>query len=136
MPTLFDGGDTILSGTTLATVGEAIVGILKHPEETINRSVYIQDLQFSQTMLLKLAKELAPEKPWKPVIVKLDDMTSAADEKVAAGVFDATCAVAYIMRSLFDPAYGAKFDKNDNGLLGLKGMNEGDLKEMLKKLIK
>lgn len=41
--TLWDGGEHRFGVTRLAAVAQAVVGVLRHPEETKNRSVYVQE---------------------------------------------------------------------------------------------
>lgn len=45
---LYDGGDHPFSTSTLATIGQAVVEILRHLEETKNRAVFVQDLVITQ----------------------------------------------------------------------------------------
>lgn len=135
-PTLFDGGEAEFSATTLGTVGEALVGIVSHPEETKNRAVYISDIFITQKKLLELAKKVAPERPWEPVVVPLDVVTAKADERLAKGLYDMETFAPYLFRAIFDPKSEGKFVKNDNELLGLKGKTEEDVIEILKPLLK
>jgi uncharacterized protein YbjT (DUF2867 family) len=134
-PTIIDDGDAIFTATTIGSVGDAIVGILTHPEETKNRSVYIGDIEVSQNQLLALAKKIAPEKPWEPVYVKLDDLTAKSDERLAKGLYDMETFAPYLFRAVMDPAYGGRFVKTDNELLGVKGKTEEDIIEIMKSLI-
>ncbi|KAH6988656.1 hypothetical protein EDB80DRAFT_817148 [Ilyonectria destructans] len=135
-PALFDGGDIEFSATTLTSIADALVGLLSHPEETKNRTVYIHDAITTQKKLLALARKVAPEKSWEPVQVRLDDLTAKADERLAKGLFDAETFGPYILRALFDPKSQAKFEKTDNELLGVKGKTEEDIIELLKPLLK
>lgn len=134
-PTIFDGGNTIFSTATLASVGDAVVGILSHPDETKNRRVYIEDVKLSQNQLLALAKRAAPGKPWEPQQASLDAATKRADERLAQGLFDHETFVPYLYRSILDPTYGPKYEKTDNELLGLEGKTEDDVVEILKKVL-
>lgn len=134
-PTIFDGGDRVFSATTLATVGDAVAGILLRAEETSNRTVYIESAKLSQNRLLALAKRVAPGKPWEPQPAKLDDITATADARLAQKLFDAETFVPYLFRSILDPAYGGNFEKTDNELLGLKEETEQDILDILQKLI-
>ena len=135
-PPLYDGGNTEFSTTTLASVADALVGILNHPEETKNRPVYIHDTITTQRKLLALAQKVAPEKSWKPVEVKLDDETAKADARLAKGLLDFETFTPYLLRSLFDPKSKSKFEKTDNELLGVKGVTDEDIIEILKPLLK
>ncbi|KAH6874784.1 hypothetical protein B0T10DRAFT_498554 [Thelonectria olida] len=135
-PIIIDGGDNEFSTTTLSTVADALVGVASHPEETKNRVVYIHDLVITQNKLLELAKKVAPERPWAPIPVALDDLTAKADERLAKGLFDMETFGPYLFRAIFDPRSQPKFEKTDNELLGLKGKTEEDIIELLKPLLK
>lgn len=135
-PVIYDDGETVFSSTNVSTVADGIVGILNHPEETKNRPVYIKDVDTTQNQLLALAKKAAPEKPWAPVHVKLDDVTAAADARLAQGLLDLETFAPYIFRSVFDASYGGRFEKTDNELLGIKGKTEEELFEIVKAAVK
>ncbi|PNY25461.1 Uncharacterized protein TCAP_04595 [Tolypocladium capitatum] len=133
--TVFDGGNALFSTTALPSVGDAVVGILSHPEETKNRRVYVEDLKLSQNQLLGLAKQVAPEKPWEVVEDSLAAATTKANERLAQGLFDFETFMPYINRASFDPEFGCNFQKPENELLGLKGKTEADVIELLKQVL-
>lgn len=135
-PTIIDGGDLEFSATTLKTIGDAVVALMAHPEETKNRAVYIEDIKVTQNKLLALAKKVAPEKSWQPQHVKLDDMVAAADARLAQGLFDMQTFAPYLFRAVLDPAYGGNFTKTDNELLGVRGKTEQDIIDILEPLLK
>ncbi|KAH7324043.1 isoflavone reductase family protein-like protein CipA [Rhexocercosporidium sp. MPI-PUGE-AT-0058] len=134
-PKLFNGGDFEFSSTTLASVGQAVVGVLDHPEETKNRTVYIQDIAISQKKLLELARKVAPEKKWNPVTVSLDDQEKWANAKVAEGDFSMPVMYTYLNVVMFQDGYGSRIEKLDNELLGVKGKTEADVEAIFKKLL-
>lgn len=85
-PTLFDGGDRNFSATTLASVGQAVVGVLSHPEETKNRFVYVKDIDISQNRLLEIAKNVDPAKKWEePIYASTADAEKSSNESLAKG---------------------------------------------------
>lgn len=133
---LIDGGDNTFSATTLSSVADAVVGVLTHPDKTKNRAVFIEDVKITQIKLLELVKKAAPEKPWQPRVVKLDDLTADADAKLAQGDFRPENFVPYLFRSVMDPRHGGNFAKTDNELLGVKGITEDELFELVKKYVK
>lgn len=135
-PLLINGGDALFSATYLSTIGDAVVGVLNHPEETKNRSVYVHDVVVSQKRLLEMAKKAAPEKPWEPRVVDLDDMISGAEKRLAAGQLDMEAVMPYVFRVIMDPPFGGRFEKVDNELLGLKPKTEEDVLATLKELIR
>lgn len=134
-PKLYNGGEFLFSTTTLASVGQAVVGVLSHPEETKNRSVYIQDMVISQTKLLELARKVAPERKWTPTTPNLADMEKWANEQLAKGDYSLPVMYTYLFVVVFQEGYGSRFDKLDNELLGVTGKTEADVEEMLKKVL-
>ncbi|KAH7230345.1 hypothetical protein MRS44_011971 [Fusarium solani] len=135
-PIILDGGDNEFSATTLGTVADALIGILTHPEETKNRAVFIHNIITTQNRLLALAKQVAPERPWAPIPVKLDDLTAKSDVRLAKGLYDMETFAPYLFRAIFDPKSKAKFDKTDNKLLGIEGKTNEDIIEIFKPLLK
>lgn len=134
-PTIFNGGDTQFSTTSMPTVGDAVVGVLNHPAETRNRSVYVSETVLSQNQLLSVAKRIAPSKPWSPVDVDLDVVVAGAKERLSQGQHDLATIIPILLKSIVDPEYGVKFTKNDNELLGIKPKTEEYLVELMTPLI-
>ncbi|KAK9235802.1 hypothetical protein V1525DRAFT_251713 [Lipomyces kononenkoae] len=134
-PAIFNGGETQFSTTSMPTVGDAVVGVLSHPDETRNRPVYVSEIIFSQNQLLSLAKQIAPSKPWAPVDVDLDVVVMGAKERLAQGIHDLPTVIPILLKSIVDPEYGVKFTKNDNELLGIKVRTEEYLVELITPLI-
>lgn len=132
---IFDSGDTRFSTITLHNVGEAVVGILRHPEETKNRAVHVHDIAVSQNQLLRLARKAAPEREYVVVPVKLDELTAKADERLKQGLYDLETLIPYLFRGLMDPSYGGDFATTDNELLGLKGKTEEELLQVIKEVL-
>lgn len=138
-PRIFDGGDQLWSTTTLKSVGQAVVGVLEHPDETKNRAVYVQDMVVSQNKILAIAKKVAPEKTktWEPVPTSLADVKKASDEALAKGQFSVPVLVEYLFVSLFGDGYGGLMEKTDNELLGIPGdKTDADIEAILIPLLK
>lgn len=135
-PKLFDGGNTVFSTTNLDTVAAAVLAILSKPEETKNREVRFQSAAISQNGLLALAKEVAPQRNWEPEVVKIDDITRVADDRLAKGLLDHETFIPYLVRAINDPRHGPKFETLDNELLGLKQVTEAEIKDILKQYLK
>jgi len=131
--TLYDGGNTIVSTTRLATVGKGIVGCLEHEEETKNRGVYIQDIAISQNKILEIAKKLDPDAQWDLKHADTAEMEKTAAEAARRKDPDITSMFGSIFRMYFGgEEYGMPFKKLDNELLGIKGMSDSDLEELIK----
>ncbi|KEF56862.1 uncharacterized protein A1O9_07052 [Exophiala aquamarina CBS 119918] len=134
-PKLFNGGGYQFSSTSMPTVGDAVVGVLKHPIETQNRPVYVSELVLSQNQLLSVARQIAPSKPWAPVSVDLDALVKSAMERLARGQHDLPTVLPILLKSAMDPEFGAKFTENDNGLLGIQSKTEEYLIELITPLL-
>lgn len=136
-PKLFDGGNNVFSATTLDTVGQAVVGVLNHPEETKNRFVYVKDIDISQNQLLEIAKKIDPERAWEePIHVDTAELEKSSYESLAKGEVTPPVMIAFLIRVIFGPPeYGGRFTKTDNELLGIKGKTEADVEALLRSLI-
>ncbi|MCJ1303350.1 hypothetical protein MMC08_006159 [Hypocenomyce scalaris] len=136
-PKLFDGGKNMFSATTLDSIGQAVVGVLSHPEETKNRFVYVKDIDISQNQLLEIAKKVDPGKTWEePIHVDTAELERSSYESLAKGEVTPPVMMAFLFRVIFGPPeYGGRFTKTDNELLGVKGKTEADVKALLKSLI-
>lgn len=75
---LYNGGDISFSTSTLEDAGKSVVGVLKHPEETKNRAVYVQSVQTTQNKLLGLAKKATGEAGWKVDEVSIQKVLDGA----------------------------------------------------------
>lgn len=131
--TVYNGGDLPFSTTTLASVGDGVVGVLSHPDETANRSVKIHNAAITQNQLVAWARRAAPNKTFDVVNTTLDEVTAAADARLAKGLFDMQTFAPYLMRAVFDPQYGGNFTgKTDNELLGVKELSEEEIFQVVK----
>ncbi|KAK8139027.1 NAD(P)-binding protein [Apiospora sp. TS-2023a] len=134
---LWDGGDRVFSTTTLAGVGRAVAGVLKHPAETRNRAVFVQEAALSARDLARYAKQAtgAEQGSWKEHQPSIDELVNAgwAELKKEQPNPD-NWVMNFITAAVFGEGYGAHFEKNDNELLGVKEMSEDEVVAMLKKV--
>lgn len=133
--TLWDGGEHLISVTRLAAVGQAVVGVLKHPDETENRAVYVQEAAVSLKKLVEIAKEYTPGKTWTVVEGSTEDVVKKSNEALSKGIFEVWVFVSLIFRAAFSNATGAHFAKNDNALLGVHELSEAELKSAVKETL-
>ncbi|OAA33973.1 NAD(P)-binding domain protein [Beauveria brongniartii RCEF 3172] len=134
-PRLLDDGKAIFSTTNIETAGRALAAILDHLEATKNRGVFLEDIKISQERLLALAKQAAPEKPWKVSYAKTEDLVKVAGEGLAKGIFTLDNIAPFIHQAIVTPGYGGNFDTSDNELLGLGHSSEEFILEQYKKLL-
>ena len=130
--TIYDSGDSQLSTTTLPTIGEAVRGILHHPEETANKFVYVASFTTSQNEVLR-ALEQATGKKWEIGHKSTAETAKLGQEKLQKG--DPTAVYDLLRASLLDGKHGAAYSETRtlaNELLGLpKETVEGAVKIFL-----
>lgn len=118
------------SAATLADVGKAVVGVLKHPEETRNRAVYVQTTLYSQNQLLEYARKKNPDLKTGRQEIATTDLLQEAYAKLQKGDFSAF--VDFIFVSLYSKDYGGGWsEKNDNALLGIKEISPKELEKLV-----
>jgi len=130
--TLFDGGDRVFSTTTLASIGKAVVGVLKNPAETKNRAVYVQDTASSLKKLAAMGKKATGEEGWKEEVIKIDDVLAQSwaelqkeSPKVEIFVYG------FLKAAIWGEGYGSHFPKLDNELLGVKGLSDAEVQDVV-----
>ncbi|RKK67277.1 hypothetical protein BFJ69_g14648 [Fusarium oxysporum] len=80
---ILDDGNAKFTATTRDGVGQAVVGILGHPEETANRIVYISSTEMSLNDVLEAEQKLVGKEGWKITHVKTDEEIAKAQKIVA-----------------------------------------------------
>lgn len=132
---LWDGGETEYSVTTLAGVAKGVVGILKHPEQTRNRHVKIHDAVLTQKKLLKLAQKAVGEEGWT-----VDEPSTAEAEKKSWEVFKAEPSnvfgwlLGFLQRAIFCAENEPKFGDADSELLGVPRLTDDEVVAEIKKV--
>lgn len=135
-PRIYDSGDQLFSSTSLATVGQAVVGVLSHADETRNRAVYIQDIAISQNRILAIARKVAPQLKHEPVYVNTDGLLTELNEKTAKGDYSMGTLYQFLAPSILKEGYGGLMDRTDNELLGIKGdKTDADIEAILRKVL-
>lgn len=136
-PEIYDGGDVPFTSATLQHVGQAVVGVLTHPEETKNRQVVVSSTEITQNKLFELAKKAAPEKAnsWELVPSKVVDVEKSNAESVSKGDFSFPVIFNQLKLSVFGgKAYGQPL-KDDNELLGVKHLTDDEIVAVWKKIL-
>ncbi|KAK1856546.1 oxidoreductase [Colletotrichum chrysophilum] len=132
---LRDGGNVLFSASRLSTVGQAVVGVLSHPSETANKAVYVKDIDVTQRQIITAAKEIDPSGSWT-----IQDSKTAAEEQEAlsglnSGQVDIGVISKFLFRAIFSEGYGGKFDKVDNELLRIEGLDANGLRDIVRSVL-
>ncbi|KAI8960363.1 NAD(P)-binding protein [Daldinia sp. FL1419] len=125
-----DGGNNTTSSTSLPTIGKAVVGVLRNPEQTKNRQVYIQEATISLRQIADILKKHTGPQGWKENVTSLDEgLQKALEENKTAytpNVFISTLKVA-----MWGKEYGGNFQKLDNELLGIKQLTPAEVEAIV-----
>ena len=133
---LYDGGDRALSTTSIPTIGKAVVGVLRHPEETKNRAVYVQDTATTLKKLAALGKKATGADGWKETVISVDEGLEQAWVELKKDKPDANNLLAkFLWSSICGEGYGGHFEKLDNELLGIKEMSDTEVEDLVKELV-
>ncbi|OAA36318.1 oxidoreductase CipA-like protein [Beauveria brongniartii RCEF 3172] len=128
--TIYDGGDVPVSTNTLAGVGRAVVGTLKHAEKTKNRYVYAEEARVTQNQLLNWSGK---SDQFEPVFAKTEDLEREGFEAFHQSSVDwKNYTPQLIRRAVFGGKFGTAFTKVDNEVLGLSKLSESDLIRLVK----
>ncbi|KAK5727759.1 hypothetical protein LTR17_012521 [Elasticomyces elasticus] len=134
-----DGGTTKLYGdpdakhslSLISDIGKAVVGVLQHPEEAKNRTVYIQSAALSQNQILNVVKK---HKAGGDVErIDTDELLQEGYSLLKKGGADiGTAMFDFILVSIFDKEYGNNWsEKNDNELLGIQELTADEVEKQI-----
>ncbi|KAK4187481.1 hypothetical protein QBC35DRAFT_523541 [Podospora australis] len=87
--TVVDSGNEKFQVSNLRQVGKAVVGILKHPEETKNKYLSTSSFQLSQNELIKTVEEVTGQEFKVVKREKSEEIQKAGEEKLANGDYRA-----------------------------------------------
>ncbi|OTA66015.1 NAD(P)-binding protein [Hypoxylon sp. EC38] len=133
---LADGGDRKTSTTTLASVGKAVVGVLRHPEETKNRGVYVQDTAISLKELLAHLKKIVGPDGWKENVTSVAEGLKQTEEELKKGQPNiGVILITNLRAAMWGEGYGGHFQKLDNDLLGIKQLSDAEVVDVIAKSV-
>lgn len=132
--TIYDSGMETFTGTTMRGIGQAVAGILLHPEETANRFVCVRSLQTTQMELLGAFERATGGHKWTMERVQSKDVLERGREKLRKGEKGAVLDL--VVAQLFEDGAGRSVvvtkDEADNELLGVE---EVDVDEMVREVV-
>lgn len=127
-----DGGDVLFCATTYDDIAQAAVGILTHLDETANRPVRISSINTTQNEIIAIAKELGATDGWSITHSKTEEQEAEARKRWAEGDHSEEVIAMFINRAFIGKGWGGYFPILDNELLGLKGLQKDEFKDIIK----
>ncbi|KAL6799327.1 NAD(P)-binding protein [Trichoderma sp. SZMC 28013] len=130
--TLMDEGKNRISTSPLASIGTAIAGVFKNPDETKNRVVYVSATILTQKQIFDIAKEIKPEITWTVSNTKASDILKQGLDAVASGDGGLQAVGNILIGTAFGgDEYGCAYDNNDNALLGIETITHEKIKSLI-----
>ncbi|KAI1106222.1 NAD(P)-binding protein [Jackrogersella minutella] len=125
---IYDDGTEEFTGTTLEGIGQAVVGVLKHPDETANRYLKARSIQTNQNQLLEALQRVSGQ-PWEVKRGSTKDLLESGRKKHQAGV--GGWVLELNVYQLYAPGEAicilASKAESDAGLLGMRGESPEDI---------
>ncbi|KAL5356320.1 hypothetical protein BJX96DRAFT_186274 [Aspergillus floccosus] len=118
---IYDDGTEQFTGTTLAGIGQAVVGVLQHPEDTANRFVKVRSIKTCQRALLD-AFQSVTGKEWDVRTATTQGLIKSGRRKHQDGV--GGWILDLVVAQLFEPGkarcvVAASREESDADLLGM-----------------
>ncbi|KAI0475086.1 nmrA-like family protein-like protein [Xylariaceae sp. FL0804] len=129
--TLYDGGVATFSGTTLESSVKAVTGVLRNPEQTRNRAVYVQSTATSINKLVAMAKKAVGSDGWKETSVAVDDILEEGYRIIKEGQPEVNAGINFIKAVVFSKSNLNHFQQLDNELLGVPQMSDDEVQELV-----
>ncbi|KAI9708627.1 MAG: hypothetical protein M1820_003845 [Bogoriella megaspora] len=132
---VYGGGERRTSATLLEDVGRAVVGTLKHPEETRDRAVFVQSTTISQKQILEIAGRVKG-KAYETTEWNTEELWRDGLEGLQKG--DRSKLFGLLKVAIWGENVGSVFDQSklDNELFGVKELSEKELEEVVAKYAK
>lgn len=120
--TIWDDGNKSFTLTNEKQLGQSVVSVLQHPQETSNQYLYIASVETTQQQILAALEEATGAK-WTVVETSTDTQVGEGVKRLAAGDFSG--ALALVRATVFGNSAGlranyAKDEELANDVLGLK----------------
>lgn len=126
---IYDKGTEEFTGTTLEGIGQSVVGVLQHLDETANRFVTVMSIRTSQNTLLEAFKA-ATDGPWEVQRSTTKALKESGIRKMEAktGGWTLDLAVVQLLeegeaRCLVAPSWA----ESDSGLLGVRELTPDEV---------
>jgi uncharacterized protein YbjT (DUF2867 family) len=133
---ILDGGDTPSTNNTLAVIRQAVIGVLRNPEAVANRAVRVNGAVVTQNQLLSYAQKAVGKEGWDITYASSEDLEKEAWRLWETDRDGGGYVLPFIQRAIFGRELGGNYDgKDDNEVLGVRKMGDGEVEEMVRDLL-
>ncbi|KPM46346.1 hypothetical protein AK830_g88 [Neonectria ditissima] len=132
--TIWDGGNKTFTLTNEKQLGQAVVSVLEHPEETSNRYLYVYSVKTSQSEILAALEEETAAR-WTINAVTTEEQVSEAGKKLGAGDFEG--AFILVRATVFGNVSGLRSDytKEANLANEVLGLSTETVQDVVKRVV-
>ncbi|KAI9148111.1 Serine carboxypeptidase [Paramyrothecium foliicola] len=126
---IYDSGTASFTGTTLEGIGQAVVGVLQHPDETRNRAVKVMSTKTCQNDLLEAFKAVTGHE-WTIQRSTIQELMAVGREKQQKGIRGWTLDLAVSQLLAEGQGLGRvaqSRDESDSDLLGVTALSPKDV---------
>lgn len=131
---LFDHGEAKISATVFDDVGRAVANAMLKRDQVINKYCFIHSKATSQLEMLRLLKELKPDKKFETMNISTDDLVKEAEENLRKDDTSPAAMRGFIVKACLGNG-GNAFVETDNELLGIEEWSEEKLKALIAKYV-
>ncbi|KAJ5164896.1 NAD(P)-binding protein [Penicillium coprophilum] len=126
---IYDSGIEKFTATTLAGIGQSVVGVLQHPDETANRFVKVLSIITNQTELLEAFQRIT-NRQWPVQHASTQTLIESGQRKFKAGI--GGWVLELVVAQLYDEGQARcvmapSWEVSDSPLLGVKNESVDDV---------
>ncbi|UPK98710.1 hypothetical protein LCI18_009645 [Fusarium solani-melongenae] len=127
---IYDDGEHPFSSTSVSSVGKAVAGALKAPEETKNRNPFIHETILTQAKVLALAKRYSLSGvEWTETRLDSQEELDRAIKNLEKDPADFNLIFPLLRAALLGGKYRAAYPKVDNEIVGVSLLTDEELEQ-------
>ncbi|KAK9368225.1 hypothetical protein V1509DRAFT_102670 [Lipomyces kononenkoae] len=132
--TIWDGGNKSFTMLNEKQVGQVVVSVLKHPQETKNQYLYVASVETTQNKILAALEEVSGEK-WTVNPTTTDSQVTEGVKKLTAGDFSG--ALQLFRATVFGntPGLHANYATEEKLANNVLGLSMEDVKDVVKRVV-
>ncbi|PCG93416.1 Hypothetical protein PENO1_082510 [Penicillium occitanis (nom. inval.)] len=132
--TIWDGGDKRFTLVNERELGQSVISVLKHPQETANKYIYVSSVETTQKEILQ-ALEGETASKWKVIDTTSDAQKSEAFKRLGDGDFSGAFILVRATSYANDPALHANYATDEDLSNDLLGLEPESVKQTIKRVL-
>ncbi|KAK6540433.1 hypothetical protein TWF694_009228 [Orbilia ellipsospora] len=133
--TIWDGGNKSFTCTNEKQLGQAVVSVLQHPQETSNQYLFVASVETTQNEIIAALEEVSGES-WTVTHTTTDTQVNEGFKKLQAGDFSGAFALVRATAFGNTPGLHANYAKDEKLANDILGLSLEDVKDVVKRVLK